>query len=62
MWYVKVEGSDAIIATLETQVEAISYATIKALKSDSVVIVHRKDGKIRKQATMKDVIDSDEDE
>lgn len=62
MWYIKVEGSDAIIATLETQVEAISYATIKALKSDSVVIVHRKDGKIRKQATMKDVIDSEEDE
>ncbi len=61
-WYVKVEGSESIIATLETQREAISFATIKALKSDSVVIVHRKDGKIRKQATMEDVIDSDEDE
>lgn len=61
-WYVKVEGSENIIGTLETQREAISFATIKALKSDSVVIVHRKDGKIRKQATMEDVIDSDEDE
>jgi len=61
-WYVKVEGNDAIISILETQREAISYATIKALKSDSVVIVHRKDGKIRKQATMKDVTDSEEEE
>ena len=61
-WYVKVEGNDAVIGTLETQREAISYATIKALKSDSVVIVHRKDGKIRKQATMKDVTDSEEEE
>jgi len=61
-WYVKVEGNDAVIATLETQREAISFATIKALKSDSVVIVHRKDGKIRKQATMKDVTDSEEEE
>jgi hypothetical protein len=61
-WYVKVEGNDAIIGTLETQREAISFATIKALKSDTVVIVHRKDGKIRKQATMKDVTDSEEEE
>ena len=61
-WYVKVEGNDSVIGTLETQREAISYATIKALKSDSVVIVHRKDGKIRKQATMKDVTDSEEEE
>lgn len=61
-WYVKKEGSETIISVLETQREAISFATIKALTSDSDVIVHRKDGKIRKKATFKDVIDSETDE
>ena len=61
-WYVKKEGNETIISVLETQREAISYATIKALTSDTDVIVHRKDGKIRKKATFKDVIDSETDE
>jgi hypothetical protein len=61
-WYVKKEGNDAIIRVLETYREAVSFATIKALSSDSTVVVHRKDGKILKQSSLKDVMDSEEDD
>ncbi|MGD9909653.1 MAG: DUF2188 domain-containing protein [Candidatus Izemoplasmatales bacterium] len=49
MWVVKREGSDKIIRALHTQKEAIAYATIKALSQDTTFVIHKKDGKIRKQ-------------
>ncbi len=48
-WYIKREGSDRIIRVLETQKEAIAYATIKAINQDTTIVIHKKDGKIRKQ-------------
>ncbi len=48
-WYIKREGSDKIIRVLETQKEAIAYATIKAINQDTTIVIHKKDGKIRKQ-------------
>jgi len=48
-WIVKRENSSKIVRALETQKEAISYATIKALTNDTSVVIHKKDGKIRKQ-------------
>jgi hypothetical protein len=34
---------------LETQAEAIAWATIKALNQDTTIVIHKRDGKIRKQ-------------
>jgi hypothetical protein len=48
-WIVKREGSDRILRTLETQKDAIAYANIKALTNDTQIVIHKKDGKIRKQ-------------
>jgi cell division protein FtsN len=48
-WYVKREGSDKILRVLETQAEAIAWATIKALNQDTAIVIHKRDGKIRKQ-------------
>ncbi|MGD9761206.1 MAG: DUF2188 domain-containing protein [Candidatus Izemoplasmatales bacterium] len=48
-WYIKREGSDKILRVLETQAEAIAWATIKALNQDSAIVIHKRDGKIRKQ-------------
>jgi type IV secretory pathway VirB10-like protein len=48
-WYVKREGSDKVLRVLETQAEAIAWATIKALNQDTTIIIHKRDGKIRKQ-------------
>jgi hypothetical protein len=50
-WIIKRENSDKIVRVLESQREAIGYATIKALTADTVVVVHNKDGKIRSQNT-----------
>ncbi len=47
-WFVKREGKEAILKTFETQKEAIAFATIKALENETSVVVHRRDGKIRK--------------
>jgi len=47
-WIVKREGSTQILRVLETQREAISWATIKALTLDVGIVIHQKDGKIRK--------------
>ena len=47
-WYVKREGSDSILRVLETQKEALSWAIIKALPNDIGIVVHEKDGKIKK--------------
>lgn len=51
-WIVKREGSPAILRVLETQREAISWATIKALPQDIGIVVHKKDGKIRKNTPL----------
>lgn len=48
-WIVKREGSDRILRVLETQKDAIAFATIKALSNDTQIVIHKKDGKIRKQ-------------
>ncbi|MFA5006455.1 MAG: DUF2188 domain-containing protein [Candidatus Izemoplasmatales bacterium] len=47
-WLVRRDGSDRIQRTLETQTEAVHWATIKALTQDVELIVHKKDGSIRK--------------
>lgn len=48
-WYVKREGSEKTLRVLETQAEAIAWATIKALNQDTTIVIHKRDGKIRKQ-------------
>ena len=48
-WYIKREGSDKTLRVLETQAEAIAWATIKALNQDTTIVIHKRDGKIRKQ-------------
>jgi len=47
-WYVKREGTDKITRVLESQKEAIAFATIKAINQSTTVVVHKRDGKIRK--------------
>jgi competence protein ComGC len=47
-WYIKREGSEKVVKTLLTQKEAVAYATIKAINQKTTVVVHKKDGKIRK--------------
>jgi hypothetical protein len=48
-WIIKREGSKKIYRTLDTQKEAIAYATIKSIVHDTTYVIHKKDGKIRKQ-------------
>jgi len=48
-WYIKREGSDKILRVIETQQEAIAWATIKALNQDTTIVIHKRDGRIRKQ-------------
>lgn len=48
-WYVKREGADKVLRVMETQAEAIAWATIKALNQDTAIVIHKRDGKIRKQ-------------
>ncbi|MFA5466934.1 MAG: DUF2188 domain-containing protein [Candidatus Izemoplasmatales bacterium] len=48
-WYIKREGSDRILRVLDTQREAVAYATIKAITQDTAFVVHKQDGKIRKK-------------
>lgn len=47
-WFVKREGKDQILKIFETQKEGIAFATIKSLENETSVVVHRRDGKIRK--------------
>lgn len=47
-WYVKREGSDRVVKSLETQREALAFATIKAINQKTTVVVHKRDGKIKK--------------
>lgn len=48
-WIVKREGSERILRVLETQKDAIAFANIKALTNETQIVIHKKDGKIRKQ-------------
>ena len=48
-WIIKREGSKKIYRTLDTQKEAIAYAIIKSIVQDTTFVIHKKDGKIRKQ-------------
>lgn len=47
-WFIKREGNDQILKIFETQKEGIAFATIKSLVNETSVVVHRRDGKIRK--------------
>lgn len=48
-WQVKKAGGTKAIKLFDTQAEAISFAKEKSEKQDSNVIIHKKNGKIRKQ-------------
>lgn len=48
-WRVRKEGSTKTIKYLETQKEAIEYATNLAEKAGSTIVIHKVDGSIRKQ-------------
>ena len=47
-WIVRRDGSDRIQRSLSTQAEAVNWATIKALTQNVELVVHKKDGSIRK--------------
>lgn len=47
-WLVRRDGSERILRTLLTQAEAVHWATIRALTQDAELIVHKKDGSVRK--------------
>lgn len=49
-WFVKREGSNKILRILETQREAIAFATIKAITQNTSFVIHKQDGIIRKQS------------
>ena len=48
-WYVKREGSERVVKVLQTQKEAIAFATIKSITQKTSIVIHKRDGKIRKQ-------------
>ena len=49
MWRVRKQGSNKTIKFFKTQKEAIEYAEDLAEKAGSSVVIHKMDGKIRKQ-------------
>lgn len=48
-WRVRRSGSDKTIKYFKTQKEAIDYAKTLAKNQDTDIVIHKKDGKIRKQ-------------
>lgn len=48
-WRVRKSGSDKTIKFFKTQKEAIDYAKTLAKNADSDIVIHKTDGKIRKQ-------------
>lgn len=48
-WRVRKSGSDKTIKYFKTQKEAIDYAKTLAKNQDSDIVIHKTDGKIRKQ-------------
>ena len=49
MWQVKLGKGEKALKLFETQAEAIAYAKEKANNQDGSIVIHKKDGKIRKQ-------------
>lgn len=49
MWRVRMEKSEKTIKYFKTQEEAITYAEGLAEEANSSVVIHKKDGSIRKQ-------------
>ena len=49
MWRVRKEQSEKTIKHFKTQAEAIDYAEDLAEEADTSVVIHKKDGTIRKQ-------------
>lgn len=48
-WRVRKEGSNKTIKFFDTQLEAIGYAEELSKNNDGSVVIHKVDGKIRKQ-------------
>lgn len=48
-WRVRKQGSNKTIKYFKTQKEAIDYAKTLAKNADTDIVIHRVDGKIRKQ-------------
>lgn len=48
-WHVKREGAEKALKLFDTQAEAIAYAKEKAVNQENKIVIHKKDGKIRKQ-------------
>ena len=48
-WQVKAEKAEKALRVFPTQKEAIAYADAVAENQDGNVVIHKKDGKIRKQ-------------
>ncbi|MBE6555145.1 MAG: DUF2188 domain-containing protein [Ruminococcaceae bacterium] len=48
-WQVKAEKAAKALKLFNTQVEAIAYAETIAENQDGNFVIHKKDGKIRKQ-------------
>ena len=46
-WLVTRDGSTKIQRTLETQTDAVNWATIKALTQNVELVVHKKDGTVK---------------
>jgi Uncharacterized protein conserved in bacteria (DUF2188) len=50
-WQVEVEGNDRAFSTHDTQAEAIPRGRQMAMRNESELLVHGKDGKIRERNT-----------
>lgn len=48
-WRVRKQGSQKTIKYFKTQAEAIAYAETLALNNDTSIVIHKRDGSIRKQ-------------
>ena len=48
-WQVKLAGGEKALKLFDTQAEAIAFAKEKANNQDGSIVIHKKDGKIRKQ-------------
>lgn len=49
MWRVRKQGSNKTIKHFETQLEAIDFAKDLAEKADGHIVIHKRDGSIRRQ-------------
>lgn len=49
-WQVKAEKAERALKIFDTQKEAIDYAKVVAENQEGNIVIHKVDGKIRKQA------------